>query len=310
MILLLSTIVQASEDLPSQIRKWTGPLNKTVVVATQDSDIKTQIEKIAKQNPNLPIIPENVPTIGDFSNEIDRIIARHNVTCLLFVEQDNNIIKIQDFGKCHPDKDMSMQIVDYQDSWRVYDHKNNMVDIHSFSKVCNDYTLQARLEQELVTTERSTKILKWTSTSLAIASIFPLKNEEAGFTAAEEDRLWTSVFLLATAAMVYSSQKIPNSMLSTKQSEVSNYYTKQEAQLIIDKRFPPSITVNEELNVDSSTTKDDEIIQDPPSDTLNSNSEDTTEENLDKLEIVPENSKEALEDNKDELPSPKIEEPK
>ena len=240
MILILSSIAYA-EDLNEQIRQWTNPLNETVVVATQDADLFQEIEKMIRKDSTLPVVAAMIPKMGDFNSEIERARARHDAGCLLLLERKKDkVLSIQDFGQCLPDeKSLHMYIEDYRDHWRVYDQDQNLVDVHSFAKICNDYTLQARIKQEDVTANRASKILSWGSAGFAFAALFPIKNEEAGFTAAEQDRIWTSIFLLSSAALVYNSRNIPNNWKADQRREVSNYYTQAEAQTIIHQRFPP-----------------------------------------------------------------------
>ena len=240
MIFILSSIAQA-EDLNDQIRQWTNPLNKTVVVATQDTDLFQDIEKALRKDSTLPAVAAMIPKLGDFASEIERARARHNAECLLLLERrEDETLSIQDFGQCVPDEtSLNMYIEDYRDHWRVYDQDQQLVDVHSFAKICKDYTLQARVEQEDVTVQRATKILSWGSAGFAFAALFPIKNEEAGFTASEQDRVWTSIFLLSSAALIYNSRNIPNNWKAERRREVSNYYTREEAQTIIRQRFPP-----------------------------------------------------------------------
>ena len=317
MIFILSSIAHA-EDLNEQIRQWTNPLNKTVVVATQDSDLFQDLEKVLRKDSTLPAVAAMIPRLGDFASEIERARARHDADCLLLLERkEDKTLSIQDFGQCTPDENsLTMYIEDYRDHWRVYDQDQSLVDVHSFAKICNDYTLQARVEQEDVTVTRATKILSWGSAGFALASLFPIKNEEAGFTAAEQDRIWTSLFLLSTAALIYNSRHIPNNWKAERRREVSNYYTREEAQTIIRQRFPPPPPPPVELPPlpeDLPALPEEDLVS-----TEQEPSEDTSEAADEAPQLEPEeqtesNQEEQIDSNPEapsqtpEVPSPSIE---
>lgn len=242
MLLFLTTIASANaeEDLAPQIKYWTNQVNSQVIVASQETEIFTKLQQTLKENPTLPAIPEVIPKIGDFNFELERLKGKHNLGCVLFLKYDGSKkITIQDFGECSPSKDLHFTIDEFQGKWDVYDQSNNIVPVDSFARVCNDYTLQARLEQEDRYLKRNTKILRWSAGTLALASFIPLRNESIGFTAREEARVWSFVFLMGSASVLYFSRNIPTQKVQEEQSTLRNYYSKTEVERILAQRFPP-----------------------------------------------------------------------
>ena len=57
----------------------------------------------------------------------------------------------------------------------IYDQSNNVVGVHSFARICQDYTLQARLEQEVVTADKVFSCAKEIAKSIASAAPLAVK---------------------------------------------------------------------------------------------------------------------------------------
>ena len=204
MLLFLFSLASATEDLAPQIRQRTNRINSTVLIATQDKDIYPLLEASFKKDPTLPAIPTMIPSVGDFNFELERLFGKHNLDCLLLFEyQEDRSIKLSEFGNCDSNDELHFRIEDFNDSWVVYDQGNNNVSVDSFARVCNDYTVQARLEQERRTMVRNKKILLYGSGILGLSSFFFLKNDSIGFTPSEEARFWSFGFVAGTASIFY-----------------------------------------------------------------------------------------------------------
>lgn len=323
MLLFLTTQIASAntDELAPQIKYWTNKVNSQVIVASQETDIFTELQKTLKENPTLPAIPEVIPKLGDFDSELERLRGKHNLSCVLFLKYDEGKnIALQEFGDCSVSKDLYFTVDEFQGKWDVYDQSNNIVPVDSFARVCNDYTLQARLEQENRYLKRNTKILRWSAGGLALASFIPLRNDSIGFTAKEEARLWSFVFLMGSASVLYFSRNIPTQKVQEEQSSLRNYYSRAEVERILAQRFPPpkeEITSEKDADgaedAEQSNETSNETQEDSKQHLDNSNSSENTLTEDGRTNDAVESSKieEAVdkhEEDVDDLPEKKISE--
>ena len=119
------------------------------------------------------------------------------------------------------------------DKWAVMNNKGRPVDARTYGTVAKDAVVLLKVEQEL-------KAQKLTSTSLAVGSgvlllsaVIPLSTGDTSQSSIAEDRAWTSLFLIGTAAMMYSARSIPKRYINDRQYDLSNYTTKEKVSKII-----------------------------------------------------------------------------
>lgn len=286
MFLFLINLANAAEDLAPQIRYWTNQVNSQVIIATQEPEIFSTLQQTLKKNATLLAVPEVIPKVGDFTFELERLKGKHNLDCLLFFGYDKTKkIEIQTFGDCSPSKNLHFSIDEHQGKWEVYDQSNNPVSVDSFARVCNDYTLQARLTQEDRYLKRNSKILRWSAGTLALASFIPLRNDSIGVSTEEEARLWSFAFLMGSAGLLYFSRDIPAQKVEEEQSSITNYYSRSKVERILAQRFPPieegaeaevtdtnpedgSIETSQDASKDNALESFEDELQDEPKDKI------------------------------------------
>ena len=81
------------------------------------------------------------------------------------------------------------------------------------------------------------KYLEWGATGLAVTGLFTMGNPDPGFSAREQNRFWTSVFLFGTAAILYTQRDTPFVYMTDTQSDLANYHSRDSVERILLKTF-------------------------------------------------------------------------
>ena len=310
MILLLTTMVAMAKTdalvthLESRLYRQNG---KVLVVSTD----KVLLSRLA--NTNIPI--ETLPKIGDIDKEIGRLQNKYGTTCIINLtpQSEGETSPIQgvtltELGDCTMDENMRYSIQDNGALWTVVDNEGDEVSVETFANVCEDIPLLLRLEHEENISRRNGKALEWGATGLAVTGLFTMGNPDPGFSAREQNRFWTSVFLFGTAAILYTQRDIPFVYMTDTQSDLSNYHSRDSVERILLKTFglPPE-EVEETSPGEDSTIDDSESTENidqsesagQPSEEPKSN-EINTEENTplvtSPVDTVPKNTEPAPDD--------------
>ena len=194
---------------------------------------------------------------------MERLLTKYPEHCILEVNPNESVIEpiagfsVTQHGLCDEDPNLRFTIAENGSQWTVVNHRNDPVSVHTFAIVCQDIALQTRLAFEDEVAAKQSRYLYYGATGLGIAGLFMNGNPDPGFTAREENRFWTSIFLLGTAAMLYTQRDVPQMFRIHKQDKLSNYYTKTQAQRRLDQTFIPIEQVNSEetTEVDEGSTE-------------------------------------------------------
>ena len=282
---IASVLADIKEDILPKIRLTSSQLNRSIIVTSTEPELLENFEKVLKSNPSLPYKTDQIAKIGDMQVEAERLLRKHSLPCLFLVSTEIVAEKkqytITEFGQCKPSENLQMYIKNADGKnalWQVYDQYDKKVDVHSFANICNDYPLQGRLYQEEQHLIQTQKWIKWSSITLATLSIFPLSNQDPGFSSSEQARFWSSAFLLGSAAMLHYNRDVPAAYLKSQRSSLSNYYSQEQAQRIIDRRFPPKIEANTENTEDPTANLNALPAGENPNDTANESTENTAVE--------------------------------
>ena len=231
-----------------------------------------------------------LPKLGDIDKEIARLQNKHGTTCIIDIEpQDpklDSVVKgysITEMGECAIDENIRYSIKDNGKLWTVVDNEGDEVSVHAFANVCEDLPLLLSLEHEDNMARRNGKVLGWGATALGVAGLFTMGNPDPGFSAREQNRFWTSVFLFGTATMLYTQRDTPFVYMTDKQDDLSNYHSRESVERILLKTFglPPDEVADPQMNADT------EIETTEPAEQENIETESTSEETTSGVETKP-----------------------
>ena len=254
MILLLTTMVATAKTdaLVTHLESRSYRQNGKILIVSKDKVLLSRLS-----GTDLP--HEALPKLGEADKEVRRLQNKYGTTCVLELtpqteDTDGPVpgVQIAELGICKMDDNIRYSIKDNGKFWTVVDNEGDEVSVQAFANVCEDIPLLLRLEHEQNISRRNGEILEWGATGLAIGGLFTMGNPDPGFSAREQNRFWTSVFLFGTSAILYTQRDIPFVYMTDTQSSLSNYHTRDSVERILLKTFglPP-----------------DESLQDTPSKT-------------------------------------------
>ena len=260
MIWVLSIILNtalASDALVAHLESKAYRLNGKLVVSSQENELLKGLKQEG-------LIVESLPTIGNKEAEIERLHNKYQDHCLIVLhsnDSDTNSpisgVSFTEIGNCDVDPDLRFTVQENGSQWSVINNRKDTVSVHTFATVCEDLPLQARLNYEEKVSNRNARILYYGSVGLAVGSLFTTGNQDPGFSVREENRFWSSVFLLGSAAMLYTQRDIPYTYKIARQKDLQNYYSLNQVQKIIDRTFPP--IVEEFLEVQEDGSNDTQV---------------------------------------------------
>ena len=267
MILLLTTMVAMAQTntlantpadtLVTHLKSRSYRQNGKLLVVSKDKVILSKLE-----GQNIPY--ETLPKLGDIDKEIARLQNKHGTTCVLNIApQDPKVesvvsgYSITEMGACTVDDNIRYSIKDNGNLWTVVDNEGDEVSVHAFANVCEDLPLLLSLEHENNVARRNGKVLEWGATALGVAGLFTMGNPDPGFSAREQNRFWTSVFLFGTATMLYTQRDTPFVYMTDKQDDISNYHSRESVERILLKTFglaPEEVEPQADEGLETETT--------------------------------------------------------
>ena len=240
MILLMSLSAYAADhwDLLRTMQERQAVLSQPILLGTTTAETKNAAETIQRIDPNLRIISQPLPVIGDFDAEINRALAQNKLTCAIILRLENDDWNLTEFGDCtSPDPTLSLN--ETEDTWEVL-RTERQISAMEWAILTQDSDLHELLLQEQKSQLTIQRGLLIGSGLLAVSSIAPLQGIQPGGGSATEDRLWTSAFLLSSAWMLYKASKYPPLKTADTQKDLSNYISKPYAQTTINGLFSNS----------------------------------------------------------------------
>ena len=266
MILWLTTMVAAAktDTLVTHLESRSYRQNGKILVISKDKVLLSRLD-------DTTIPHESLPKLGDIDKEVGRLQNKYGTTCVVEIaphsEETNGPVpgvRITDLGTCTMDENIRYNIKDNGKLWTVVDNEGDEVSVQTFANVCEDIPLLLRLEHEKRVSRRNGKALEWGATGLAIGGVFTMGNPDPGFSAREQNRFWTSVFLFGTAAILYTQRDIPFVYMTDSQNSLSNYHTRESVERILLKTFglPPDDSSETETETSPEESSDATIDSD------------------------------------------------
>lgn len=261
MILLLTTMVATAKTdvLVTHLESRSYRQNGKILIVSKDKVLLSRLS-----GTDLP--HEALPKLGEVDKEVRRLQNKYGTTCVLELTpqtEDTNGpvpgVRIAELGSCSMDDNIRYSIKDNGKLWTVVDNEGDEVSVQAFANVCEDIPLLLRLEYEENISRRNGKILEWGATGLAVGGLFTMGNPDPGFSAREQNRFWTSVFLFGTSAILYTQRDTPFVYMTDTQNSLSNYHTRDSVERILLKTFglPPDESLQDtplETEVNGSST--------------------------------------------------------
>ena len=308
MILLLTTMVAMAktDTLVTHLESRSYRQNGKLLVVSTDKVLLSRLT-----NTTIPYEP--LPKIGDIDKEIGRLQNKYGTTCVISIAPQSEGetgpvqgVTITELGDCTMDENIRYSIKDNGNLWTVVDNEGDEVSVQTFANVCEDIPLLLRLEHEEKITKRNGEILEWGATGLAISGLFTMGNPDPGFSAREQNRFWTSVFLFGTAAILYTNRDTPFVYMTDTQSDLANYHSRDSVERILLKTFglPPT-----EETEESDTSEEAQIIEDESTSAEGTDDNELTVPETDNAEENPDEETESVEDLPLDVPQVQTEPP-
>lgn len=261
-----------ASNLISHAQSQGYKLNNKLVVTSIDSVVLKQLK-------HADVPTEAFPKIGDTDKEMQRLLEKYPEHCILHVIPDESVTEpiagfaIQEHGNCTVDPNLRFTLSENGSKWTVVNHRNDPVAIQTFAMVCQDIALQTRLQFEDEMAASQSRYLYYGAAGLGSIGLFMNGNPDPGFSAREENRFWTSIFLFGTAYMLYSQRDVPQMFRIHKQDDLSNYYSKEQVERLLAKTFKPleePTPENDEQSIDANT---DDAVDPENSETTNADTQ-------------------------------------
>ena len=248
MILWLTTMVATAktDTLVTHLESRSYRQNGKILVISKDKVLLSRLD-------GTTIPHEALPKLGDMNKELGRLQNKYGTTCVLEIaphseDSDSPVpgVYITELGTCTMDENIRYSIKDNGKFWTVVDNEGDEVSVQAFANVCEDIPLLLRLEHEKKVSRRNGKALEWGATGLAIGGVFTMGNPDPGFSAREQNRFWTSVFLFGTAAILYTQRDIPFVYMTDSQNSLANYHSRESVERILLQTFGLPLEDNSE----------------------------------------------------------------
>ena len=298
MILLFSALSFASDPwtLLIHFQRKQAQTQEPILVGTTDSETKNAIAFIQRIDPNLRIMAKAMPVIGDVDAEMNRAIVQSDAKCGIYLKIENQEWTFKEHGDCAP-TNIPLSIEETEDSWHVLRDEVQLSTLE-WAILTKDDDLHELLLAEQRGVLTSQRGLYISSAIMATSSLFPLLGIEPGMGSGTEDRLWTSGFLLSSAAMLYTATKYPAKRVSSSQKEVSNYVSLPYAQATVQSFWP-----EDGPEVDMETETKDETRSESTDETQSKTKDETQSETKDETQSESETKDETQSETKDETQS-------
>lgn len=298
MILFLTTMVAMAKPdvLVTHLESRSYRLNGKMLVVSKDKVLLGKIDSSQLQT-------ETLPKMGDIDKEITRLQNKYGVTCVVNIEpatetntskkeeeekandtQKTQVISgvsITELGTCTEDSSVRYSIKDNGSLWTVVDNQGVPVSVQAFANVCEDIPLLLKLELEEQVANRNGQALQWGATALGVGGLFTMGNPDPGFSAREQNKFWTGVFLFGSAAILYTQRDMPFVYKTEQQTKLSNYHTREEVDRILLKTFgveeSPEDPTNEGVESTEEATNTESTPATPESNIQDKQSTEATE---------------------------------
>ena len=291
-LFLLSTLYSAHAnpgELTFAIQRYHALAGKTIVVVASGPQAYELAKRCKKIDPFLDFHIHPITEYADADREIKKARTTYGAPCSLHLSIKNRKWSLTPHGTCH-DSSRTLSIQEKGNKWTLIDNKKREVSAIDYAVLTQDDDLLHVLKIEEKKRYDMGKNILIGSAIAAGTALIPLifgKSEEV---AQLEDRRWSSVFLLASSAMLYKASKIPS--LMKKGKNISNYRPKAMVAERLERIWPSSSSAEETENTASpsqeTTEKAPENTVEPP-DPQEASKETTiieapTEENTSKQE--------------------------
>lgn len=251
----------------SQEKELLDPLKKSDLpheVLPKMGDINKEVARLQNKHGTPCVLQLRTPKadtdVTDNTDAVDATVSKVDNTNSTNIDtSDENTlphvytvanlenIEIVEMGRCTIDDTMRYRLKDNGPYWTVVDNQDNEISVEAFANVCEDLPLLLRLDLEEQISYRNGKVLEWGATALAIGGLFTLGNPDPGFSAREQNTFWTGVFLFGTASMLYTQRDAPFVYKTDRQSDLSNYHSREEVERILLKTFGEDV-IEEEID--------------------------------------------------------------
>ena len=131
-------------------------------------------------------------------------------------------------------------------------------------------------------------------------------NPDPGFSAREQNRFWTSVFLFGTAAILYTQRDTPFVYMTDRQDDLANYHSRESVDRILLKTFglPPDEETDTETDASSTEESSSDVDVNPQVEVdSNVDSDVSSTENIDSSDDTTVNENAGTPENSDSTPS-------
>jgi hypothetical protein len=255
MILFLTTMMamaapEPPDALVTHLNSRSYRLNGKMLVVSKDKVLLGKVEGLQLQT-------ETLPKMGNLEKEVARLQNKYGVTCVIniepavtptaetstsepptdIVQQTISGVTITDLGTCTIDSSVRYSIKDNGSLWTVVDNQGTPVSVQAFANMCEDIPLLLKLDLEEQVANRNGKVLQWGATAFGVGGVFTMGNPDPGFSAREQNKFWTGVFLFGSATILYTQRDIPFVYKEKRQTILSNYHTREEVDRILLKTF-------------------------------------------------------------------------
>lgn len=283
MILFLTTMMamaapEAPDALATHLNSRSYRLNGKMLVVSKDKVLLGKIEGSQLQT-------ETLPKMGNLEKEVARLQNKYGVTCVINIELEPAVtptaetstsepptdivqqtisgVTITDLGTCTIDPSVRYSIKDNGSLWTVIDNQGTPVSVQAFANMCEDIPLLLKLDLEEQVANRNGKALQWGSAVFGVGGVFTMGNPDPGFSAREQNKFWTGVFLFGSAAILYTQRDMPFVYKTEHQTKLSNYHTREEVDRILLKTFGVADSPEESINEDVESTEKSDTESNP-----------------------------------------------
>ena len=118
-------------------------------------------------------------------------------------------------------------------SWEIVDGRGSSLSARSLATLAKADDIGRELDLELARSQRASKAMLWTGIGLALLSPAPLLGVEDGAISTNQDRAWSTVFLLATGALTASLSRAPRDAARARQLHPALYMDGDMAEDVV-----------------------------------------------------------------------------
>lgn len=118
-------------------------------------------------------------------------------------------------------------------TWEVVDGRGSSLSARSLVTIAQDEDLGIALDRELDRSRIASKAMFWTGIGLALLSPVPLIGIEDGAISENQDRAWSSVFLLASGGLTLSLSRAPQKAARARQAHPALYLDGDMAEDVV-----------------------------------------------------------------------------